>query len=101
MAALTTPNSRERLAERIARRDAGFTHQSQPNQFLESASVVEVAVADAATNATNAKVSYSGNWAGAVLSAKNVRLHPLVSASKLEDVADPLLLIVCRLSTRP
>ena len=71
-AALAIPSSNGRLAARIARRDAGPTRQSQPNQLVDSASVAELIKVNAATNATAAKVSYSGNWAGAVLSTKNV-----------------------------
>ena len=74
-AVLAIPSSRERLAARIARREAGFTHQSQPNQLVDapSNSIAEVPEVNAVANATTAKVAYSGNWAGAVLIAKNVR----------------------------
>ncbi|PIL36495.1 hypothetical protein GSI_00184 [Ganoderma sinense ZZ0214-1] len=71
-AALAIPTSRDRLSARVARRDAAsFTHQSQPNQPVEAASVAEpVAEVNAVTNATDAKVVHSTNWAGAVLSEK-------------------------------
>ena len=74
-AALAIPSSNSRLAARVALRDAGPTHQSQPNQLVDSPSVAELTKVNAATNATTAKVSYSGNWAGAVLSTKNVWIH--------------------------
>ncbi len=71
--ALAVPSGGARLAERVARRDAGFTHQTQPNQLVDSASVAQVDETNTVANATKAaKVSYSGNWAGAVLSAKKV-----------------------------
>ena len=73
-AALAIPSSRERFAARLARRDgSGFDHQSQPSQLVDSASVTSVnGTVTNGADAANAKVSYSGNWAGAVISEKKV-----------------------------
>ena len=73
-AALAIPSSRERFAARLARRDgSGFDHQSQPSQLVDSASVPSAnGTLTNGADAANAKVSYSGNWAGAVISEKKV-----------------------------
>ena len=62
-AAFAIPSPRERLNERVARRAAGLTRQSNP----KIASVSPVA---ATSNATNAE--FSSNWSGAVLVAGSV-----------------------------
>ncbi|PIL34273.1 hypothetical protein GSI_03048 [Ganoderma sinense ZZ0214-1] len=63
-AAFAIPTSKERFAQRIARRAGGFNHQSYPKQGIEAAHVdLEV---NAHRNAS--QTSYSSNWAGAVLS---------------------------------
>ncbi|KAI0656093.1 acid proteinase [Cubamyces menziesii] len=56
-AAFALPSSRERLAQRIARRAAG-AHQSLPKQLSSGPTT-------AVSNATNAE--FSSNWSGAVL----------------------------------
>lgn len=71
-AAFAIPSGKERLAARIARRDTGFTHQSQPSQLVDSVPVVTADDTNGVANVTNAQISYSTNWAGAVLSAKTV-----------------------------
>ncbi len=68
-AALAVPTARERLADRIARRADGVAHQSQPKQS------VDFQQNGIDTNSTHSSVSYSSNWAGAVLSQKSVRRH--------------------------
>ncbi|KAI1792536.1 acid proteinase [Ganoderma leucocontextum] len=90
-AALAIPSSRERLAERVARRAAGFTHRSQPNQFVEFSSVAEVnAKTNALTKVTKArKVSYSGNWSGAVLSAKNATYNSVTATFVVPRPKEP------------
>ena len=72
-AALVIPSGAERFAARIARRNAGFSHQSQPKQLIDPASISEAHQTDALTNISHSKVSYTSNWAGAVLSGKEVR----------------------------
>ena len=68
-AAFAVPTSKERFAQRLARRAGGIVHQSQPKQAIEPAHVgLEV---NAHSNASHA--SYSTNWAGAVLSKSTVR----------------------------
>ena len=69
-AAFAIPTSKERFAQRLARRASGLAHQSLPKQGIESAHV-EV---NAHSNVTHA--SYSTNWAGAVLSKSTVRRLP-------------------------
>ena len=72
-AAFAIPSSRERFAARLARRDgSGFDHQSQPNQLIDSAPVAPVNGTTNGAEATNTKVVYSSNWAGAVISEKKV-----------------------------
>ncbi|KAI8970725.1 acid proteinase [Trametes punicea] len=61
-AAFAIPNSRTRLAERVARRAAG-AHQSHPKQSVPGP-LTEV---DSTSNATHPE--FSSNWAGAVLVA--------------------------------
>ncbi|KAI1784968.1 acid proteinase [Ganoderma leucocontextum] len=68
-AAFAVPTARERLADRVARRAAGLTRQSLPNQAVQLSENTLVADVNGADNATYATVSYSTNWAGAVLSA--------------------------------
>lgn len=66
-AAFAIPTSKERFAQRLARRAGGVTHQSQPKQGLESA---HIDLAGAHGNVSH--TSYSSNWAGAVLSKSTV-----------------------------
>ncbi|KAM5540671.1 hypothetical protein V8D89_005702 [Ganoderma adspersum] len=87
-AALAIPSSKGGLAGRVARRETGVTHQSQPNQLVDSPSVAEVTEADAVTNAT-AKVSYSGNWAGAVLSTKNATYKTVTGTFVVPHLKEP------------
>ena len=63
-AAFAVPTSKERFAQRAARRASGLSHQSRPKQVSTSA-------ISAASNASH--VEYSSNWAGAVLVASKVR----------------------------
>lgn len=65
-AAFAVPTSKDRFAERKARRAAGLSRQSLPNQRIAE----PVA---AVSNVT--EVSYSSNWAGAVLVASTVRFR--------------------------
>ncbi|EJF61933.1 acid proteinase [Dichomitus squalens] len=60
-AAFAIPTSKERLAQRVARRSSGLTHQGRPNQ------VVARPAAEAGSNSTHAE--FSSNWSGAVLVA--------------------------------
>ena len=95
-AALAIPSSRERFAARLARRDgSGFDHQSQPSQLVDSASVSPVngSVTNGA-DVANAKVSYSGNWAGAVISEKKVYQSPPSDHAPCH--AAELILLDCR-----
>ncbi|PIL36483.1 hypothetical protein GSI_00172 [Ganoderma sinense ZZ0214-1] len=63
-AVFAIPTSKERFAQRLARRAGGFNHQSTPRQGVESAPVdLEVNAHDNVSNTL-----YSTNWAGAVLS---------------------------------
>ncbi|PIL36490.1 hypothetical protein GSI_00179 [Ganoderma sinense ZZ0214-1] len=63
-AVFAIPTSKERFAQRLARRAGGFQHQSTPRQSIESAPVdLEL---NAHGNVSN--TLYSTNWAGAVLS---------------------------------
>ena len=64
-AAFAVPTSKERFAQRLARRAAGVQHLSHPKQAIGP-----VAEVNAITNDTH--VEYSSNWAGAVLVASTV-----------------------------
>ncbi len=59
------PTSKERLAQRIARRASGLTHFTNPNQAIPPPG------AEAKSNST--RVKFSSNWSGAVLVAGSVR----------------------------
>ena len=65
-AAFAIPTSKERFAQRAARRASGLAHQSQPKQFISSGPAVEGALGNVS------HVEYSSNWAGAVLVASTV-----------------------------
>ena len=97
-AAFAIPSGKERLAARIARRDAGFTHQSQPSQLVDSVPVVTADDTNGVANVTNAQISYSTNWAGAVLSAKTVCRRTHLDHTRWTD---PLLFLLPRPHTRP
>lgn len=65
-AAFAVPTSKERFAQRVARRAGGLSRQTLPKQLVAT---------EATTLAANANVShveYSSNWAGAVLSKSTV-----------------------------
>ena len=65
-AAFAIPTSKERLAERVARRASGFAHQTRPNQVLARP------VTEEQSNSTHAE--FSSNWSGAVLVAGSVSI---------------------------
>ena len=71
-AAFAIPTSKERFAQRAARRASGLAHQSQPKQFISSGPAVEGALGNVS------HVEYSSNWAGAVLVASKVRFLVLM-----------------------
>ncbi|PIL34607.1 hypothetical protein GSI_03386 [Ganoderma sinense ZZ0214-1] len=60
-AAFAIPTSKERLAQRVARRASGLTHLTTPNQ------AVARPVSEAGSNSSHAE--FSSNWSGAVLVA--------------------------------
>ena len=64
-AAFAVPTSKERLAQRVARRASGLAHLTTPNQ------AVARPVSEAGSNSTHAE--FSSNWSGAVLVAGSVR----------------------------
>ena len=66
VAAVAAPSSKERLAQRVARRAAGLQHQSSPKQVSSSGLTSEF------TNSTQAE--FSSNWSGAVLVSGAVRV---------------------------
>ena len=65
-AAFAIPTSKDRFAQRTARRAAGIAHQSQPKALSEGVHQVDNLI----TNTSH--VDYSSNWAGAVLVASKV-----------------------------
>ena len=80
-AALAIPSGAERFAAPIARRNAGFSYQSRPKQLIDAPSISEAHGSDAVTNITHSKVSYTSNWAGAVLPGKEVYCYAVALTS--------------------
>ena len=72
-AAFAVPSPKERLAERVARRANGLTRQTLPKQVVDLTENKLVADVNGLDNVTHSTVSYSTNWAGAVMSEKTVR----------------------------
>ena len=66
-AVYAVPTSKERFAQRAARRATGFAHQSQPKTLSPG-----TAQSNLITN--NSHVDYSPNWGGAVLVADTVTI---------------------------
>ena len=64
--------SKERFAQRLARRAGGLARQSQPKKLVSSTPVTE---SKAAVNGTASHLIYSANWCGAVLSQSTVYLR--------------------------
>ncbi|KAI1787358.1 aspergillopepsin [Ganoderma leucocontextum] len=64
-AAFAIPTSKERFAQRVARRAGGLTHQSHPKKLVSTLPVTE---SKEALSGNVSHSTYSENWSGAVLS---------------------------------
>ncbi|RPD55201.1 aspergillopepsin [Lentinus tigrinus ALCF2SS1-7] len=81
-AAFAVPTSKERFAQRAARRAAGFSHQSQPKTLSQGS-----AQANLITN--NSHVDYSPNWGGAVLVANTATYTSVTGTFVVPTPSEP------------
>ncbi|PIL32616.1 hypothetical protein GSI_05319 [Ganoderma sinense ZZ0214-1] len=88
-AAFAVPTAKERLAERVARRDAGLTRQSLPMQTVDLTENTLVSDVDGLANATHGSVSYSTNWAGARLSEKKATYKTVTGTFVIPTPKEP------------
>ncbi|KAM5540672.1 hypothetical protein V8D89_005703 [Ganoderma adspersum] len=88
-AALAVPTASERLADRVARRAGGLTRQTLPRQSVELTENTIVSDVNGLDNATHATVSYSTNWAGAVLSEKTATYKSVTGTFVIPTPKEP------------
>ncbi|PIL35337.1 hypothetical protein GSI_02062 [Ganoderma sinense ZZ0214-1] len=88
-AAFAVPTAKERLADRVARRAAGLTRQTLPKQSVELTENTLVSDVKGLDNATHASVSYSTNWAGAILSEKTATYKTVTGTFVIPTPKEP------------
>ncbi|RDX46350.1 aspergillopepsin [Lentinus brumalis] len=82
-AAFAIPTSKERFAQRAARRAAGLAHQSQPKALSEGIHQADNLI----TNTSH--VEYSSNWAGAVLVASTATYKSVTGTFTVPTPKEP------------